>query len=68
MIIPDIFPLSFTLDQALRVYGLEISQETLSKKLILNDVPIESINRHHQSLEEYFFDMVKGDGNHDASY
>lgn len=55
-------------DRAFRVYDSEISQETLSKELILNDVPIESINRHHQSLEEYFFDMVKGDGNHDASY
>lgn len=55
-------------DRFLRVYDSEVSQETLSKELILNDVPIESINRHHLSLEEYFFDMVKGEGKHDAPY
>lgn len=55
-------------DHAFRVYDSDISEETLSKELILNDVPIKTINRHHQSLEEYFFDMVKGDRNHDASY
>jgi len=54
-------------DRVIRVYDLKISQDTLSKELILNDVPIESINRQHHSLEEYFFDMIKGGTNHDAS-
>ncbi|MBT2216839.1 ABC transporter ATP-binding protein [Virgibacillus dakarensis] len=55
-------------DRAIRVYDLGISQDTLSKELVLNDVPIESINRQHHSLEEYFFDMIEGGTNHDASY
>ncbi|MEI3613514.1 ABC transporter ATP-binding protein [Pseudogracilibacillus sp. SO30301A] len=55
-------------DRAIRVYDLRISQDTLSKELVLGDVPIESINRHHHSLEEYFFDMIKGGSDHDASY
>ncbi|NGZ76462.1 ABC transporter ATP-binding protein [Saccharibacillus alkalitolerans] len=53
-------------ERVLRVYDMNVSQETLSKTLILNDVPIESINRRHHSLEEYFFDMIKGGDNHDA--
>ncbi|GGB54428.1 bacitracin ABC transporter ATP-binding protein [Lentibacillus populi] len=55
-------------DCKIRVYDLGISQDTLSKELVLNDVPIESINRHHHSLEEYFFGMIKGGTNHDTPY
>lgn len=54
-------------EHTLRVYDTHVPQETLSKTLILNDVPIESINRRHHTLEEYFFDMVKGGDNHAAS-
>ncbi|WP_172195992.1 ABC transporter ATP-binding protein [Saccharibacillus qingshengii] len=54
-------------DHILRVYDTNVSREMLSKTLILNDVPIESINRRHHSLEEYFFDMVKGGTAHAAS-
>lgn len=54
-------------EHTLRVYDSHVPQETLSKTLILNDVPIESINRRHHTLEEYFFDMVKGGDNHAAS-
>jgi len=53
-------------DHTLRVYDTQVSQETLSKTLILNDVSIESINRRHHSLEEYFFDMIKGGDDHAA--
>lgn len=55
-------------ENALRIYDPGISQEALSKELILNDVPIQSINRRHQTLEEYFFDMIGGGGGHDASH
>ncbi|PZD97518.1 ABC transporter ATP-binding protein [Paenibacillus sambharensis] len=51
----------------LRVYGTDLSEEALSKGLIMNDVPILSLNRRHHSLEEYFFDIVKGGGGHVAS-
>ncbi|MDO3409826.1 ABC transporter ATP-binding protein [Saccharibacillus sp. CPCC 101409] len=54
-------------ERTLRVYGTELGQEALSKGLILNDVPIESINRRHHTLEEYFFDIIKGGNGHDAS-
>lgn len=54
-------------EHTLRVYDTQVPQETLSKTLILNDVPIESINRRPHTLEEYFFDMVKGGDNHAAS-
>ncbi|MFD1407787.1 ATP-binding cassette domain-containing protein [Kroppenstedtia eburnea] len=55
-------------DRAIRVYDAGVSQETLSKELVLNDVPIESIHRYHQTLEDYFFEMVKGGGRDDASH
>ncbi|MNI87745.1 hypothetical protein D3C73_1449690 [compost metagenome] len=55
-------------DRTLRVYDNSVSQEALSKELVLNDVPIESINRRHHTLEEYFFEMIKGGGEHAASH
>ncbi|MFD1427628.1 ATP-binding cassette domain-containing protein [Kroppenstedtia sanguinis] len=55
-------------DRAIRVYDEGVSQEALSKELVLNDVPIESIHRYHQTLEDYFFEMVKGGGQDDASH
>ncbi|MDO7906270.1 ATP-binding cassette domain-containing protein [Paenibacillus sp. JX-17] len=53
-------------EQSIRVYETKMTQEALSKALIMNDVPISSINRRHQTLEEYFFNMIKG-GETDAA-
>lgn len=51
-------------DNVIRIYETKLSQEALAKGLIANEVPIQSINRRHHSLEEYFFDMLKGGENH----
>jgi ABC-2 type transport system ATP-binding protein len=55
-------------DRTIRIYNSVLSQESLSKGLIMNDVPIESINRRHHTLEEYFFDIIQGGESHAASY
>lgn len=53
-------------NSAVRIYELPVSQEELFKGLILNDVPVTSINRRHHSLEEYFLELTRGGGNHAA--
>ncbi|MEF2966680.1 ATP-binding cassette domain-containing protein [Paenibacillus sp. M1] len=55
-------------DNIIRIYDAKRSQEELAKGLIANEVPIQSINRRHHSLEEYFFDMVKGGDRHASAY
>ncbi|MCR8658611.1 ATP-binding cassette domain-containing protein [Paenibacillus endoradicis] len=55
-------------DHIIRIYDSGITQEALSKGLIMNDVPIESITRRHHTLEEYFFDMIKGGVEHVPSH
>lgn len=49
-------------DKYIRLFDLNQSQSYLSKTLILNDVEIESINRKHTSLENYFMDQVEENG------
>ncbi|WP_178022261.1 ATP-binding cassette domain-containing protein [uncultured Paenibacillus sp.] len=55
-------------DNIIRIYDAKRSQEELAKGLIANEVPIQSINRRHHSLEEYFFDMLKGGEPHASTY
>jgi len=55
-------------DNLIRIYDPKLSQEALTKGLIANDVPIQSINRKHHSLEEYFFEMLKGGESHASTY
>lgn len=55
-------------DNVIRIYDPKLSQEALTKGLIAHDVPIQSINRKHHSLEEYFFDMLKGGDSHASTY
>jgi len=55
-------------DHTIRIYDTKLSQEALSKGLIMNDVPIQSINRRHHTLEEYFLDLIKGGEDHASSY
>lgn len=51
-------------EDTIRIYDTLISQNEISKCLILNDVSIESIRKKTTSLEEYFLKLVKGDGIH----
>ncbi|CKE76528.1 putative ABC transporter ATP-binding protein [Streptococcus pneumoniae] len=48
----------------IRVYDTLASQQAISKALIMNDVEIESINKKHSSLEEYFLNVMDGEGIH----
>lgn len=48
----------------IRIYELTISQQEISKTLIMNDIEIESINKKHNSLEEYFLNLMNGEGIH----
>lgn len=52
----------------LRIYESDIQPIEISKLLIQNDVGVESINRHHDSLEDYFFQVIKGGSDNAASY
>ncbi|MFD0588990.1 ATP-binding cassette domain-containing protein [Paenibacillus sp. GCM10027627] len=52
----------------IRVYESSVTVEELSKGLILNDVPLESISRRHHSLEQYFLELTRGGGKNAASY
>ncbi|MEA1008257.1 bacitracin ABC transporter ATP-binding protein [Bacillus cereus] len=48
----------------IRVYELKVTQQAISKALIMNDIEIESINKKHSSLEEYFLNVMDGEGIH----
>ncbi len=48
----------------IRVYELKATQQAISKALIMNDVEIESMNKKHSSLEEYFLNVMDGEGIH----
>lgn len=48
----------------IRVYEMTVTQQEISKALIMNDVEIEGINKKHSSLEEYFLNLVNGEGIH----
>lgn len=43
----------------IRIYDLKISQNDISKTLILNDVNIEAINKKNNSLEDHFLKLLK---------
>lgn len=47
-------------ESAIRIYETGHSQSEISKTLIMNDIAIESINKRHASLEEYFMQMIEG--------
>ncbi|QLY78125.1 ABC transporter ATP-binding protein [Clostridium intestinale] len=49
----------------IRIYDLRISQNEISKSLILNDVNIEAINKKSNSLEDHFLKLLK-DGERSA--
>lgn len=51
-------------EHMIRIYELTISQQEISKALIMNDIEIESINKKQSSLEEYFLHLMNGEGIH----
>ncbi|MGG2064140.1 ABC transporter ATP-binding protein [Bacillus sp. S14(2024)] len=48
----------------IRIYEMTITQQEISKTLIMNDVVIEGINKKHSSLEDYFLSLMNGEGIH----
>ncbi|MGG4265503.1 ABC transporter ATP-binding protein [Peribacillus simplex] len=51
-------------EQMIRIYEMTATQQEISKALIMNDIEIESINKKHSSLEEYFLNLMDGEGIH----
>jgi ABC-2 type transport system ATP-binding protein len=51
-------------ERTLRVYDRNVPQDELAKGLILNGVSVESINRRHHSLEDFFLELTKGGAVH----
>ncbi|MEJ9233110.1 ABC transporter ATP-binding protein [Peribacillus butanolivorans] len=51
-------------EQMIRIYEMTATQQEISKALIMKDIEIESINKKHSSLEEYFLNLMNGEGIH----
>lgn len=51
-------------ENTIRIYDPVLTQQELSKKLVMNEVGIESINKKHSSLEEYFLSSMNGEEVH----
>lgn len=51
-------------EKMIRIYEMVVTQQEISKALIMNDIEIESINKKHSSLEEYFLNLMNGEGIH----
>lgn len=45
-------------DKVIRIYDVDTPTQELSKKLVQNDVAIESMNEKSESLEDYFLKMT----------
>ena len=41
---------------------MKAMQQAISKTLIMNNMEIESISKKHSSLENYFLNIVNGEG------
>lgn len=51
-------------EKMIRIYEMVVTQQEISKTLIMNDIEIESINKKNSSLEEYFLNLMNGEGIH----
>ncbi|MCM3786276.1 ABC transporter ATP-binding protein [Neobacillus mesonae] len=49
-------------DHKIRIYEHTIPQSEISKLLILHDVEIEEIQKHSNTLEDYFYGQIYGGG------
>ena len=45
-------------DLKIRIYEVNVTTQEISKELMLNDVEIISINKHTETLEDYFLKMT----------
>ncbi|MBJ8007876.1 ATP-binding cassette domain-containing protein [Bacillus cereus] len=49
-------------EQTIRIYEMKVTQQEISKAFIMNEIEIESINKKHSSLEEYFLNTMNEEG------
>jgi ABC-2 type transport system ATP-binding protein len=49
-------------EQTIRIYEMKATQQEISKAFIMNEIEIESINKKHSSLEEYFLNTMNKEG------
>ncbi|MED2186905.1 ABC transporter ATP-binding protein [Bacillus wiedmannii] len=49
-------------EQTIRIYEMKVTQQEISKAFIMNEIEIESINKKHSSLEEYFLNTMNKEG------
>ncbi|MED2837537.1 ABC transporter ATP-binding protein [Bacillus wiedmannii] len=51
-------------EQTIRIYEMKVTQQEISKAFIMNEIEIEieSINKKHSSLEEYFLNTMNREG------
>lgn len=47
-------------EHVIRIYDMSVPQGEMLKVLALSEVPVESVVRKNQSLEDYFFDLLGG--------
>lgn len=59
----DISNLKIIQEDRIRIYDLTYSQSEISKLLITNDIGIEEIQKHTNSLEDYFYEQINGGEN-----
>lgn len=45
-------------EQTIRIYDVDLTQAQLSKAFVMHDIGIDSINKKHSSLEEYFLNTM----------
>lgn len=48
----------------IRIYETTVAEQEISKILIMNDVDMKGINKKHSSLEDYFLNLMNGEGIH----
>ncbi|MRN53132.1 ABC transporter ATP-binding protein [Paenibacillus monticola] len=48
--------------RTIRVYDDSISQRELNKALVMEDIELESLSKMNHSLEDYFLNLIGGDG------
>ncbi|SHN30003.1 ATP-binding cassette domain-containing protein [Gracilibacillus kekensis] len=47
-------------DRKIRIYDMAHTQSEISRTLILHDIGIEEIQKHSNSLEDYFYQQING--------
>lgn len=49
-------------DRTIRIYDMAYTQSDISRTLILHNIGIEEIQKHSNSLEDYFYQQINGGG------